>query len=1596
MKKILSLILAVAMVLSMGITAFAAENDVVILYTNDVHTYIDGAISYDNIAALKTELDAILVDAGDHIQGTAYGSMDKGETIIKLMNAAGYDVATLGNHEFDYGMEGRIKVTDEWAEFPYVSANFYHEENGVAGDPVLKPYEVIEKNGVKIAFVGITTPESFTKSTPAYFQDAEGNYIYGIAGGTDGQALYDAVQVAIDAASAEADYVIALGHLGDDKASQPWTSEELIANTTGLDAFIDGHSHSTVQGKYVADEEGNNVLLTQTGEYFDRIGKMTISDGVISTEFVTEVTGSDEEVKAIKDAWMSEVDTQLGVVIGNTGNVTFDNYDAEGNRLVRKQETNTGDFCADALYYLFDNMGLDVDVAIMNGGGVRNKAISGDISYKTCKEIHTFGNVACLQTITGQQLLDALEWGAKATPDNENGGFLHVSGITYEINTAVPSTVQADEKGVWVGGPTGEYRVQNVMVGGEPLDLEAEYNLAGYNYTLRDLGDGFAMFDGAVNVLDYVMEDYMVLANYVKSFEGGIIPDAYIEPQGRITLVEDAPLTLDELKDAYAAPADVETGWNPYVKEAIDDFIATYGGTENAYVVFDFDNTTSIFDVEEQLAVYQLQVMAFAFTPEEMPAILATELGDLNEDRTDLGYGNGSYNDWIYDITAAYTTLYNTYGPFTAAGLDEAAQAEIQADPIWAEFATKMRAMYDLVYDAESPAVAYPWVLYWFTGMTEQEVYDLAYASHSYYGAVESEYVTWTTAGEGTKVGAVEYEWTSGTGVSAQLKDLYKWLDEAGIDVWVCSASAIDPIRAAIDAFGLHDYVTGVIAMARTLDENGKYVNSYDYETGYGWQIIDGEWVKDNLALGAQTQGVGKVTAINNAIMPKYDYVGPLAGFMDSTGDYNFCTEYDNLKLVINFNRASRKVTDGGGVIAELAIYQRDYLGYTDLATANAAGDTYYVLQGRDERGLRSLAASDFTWRLGKSAPLLFREDNNFAQLLYMINNEMTTEEVINTFAVKTSADDSVLGFKYGFVADYAGYHNIENGELDPLTLEALKAKYTAPATLEEGWNPYVKQAIDDFIATYGGTENAYVVFDFDNTTSIFDVEEQLAVYQLQVMAFAFTPEEIENILFTELGDHDEDRTDLGYGNGSYQDWVDDIEAAYTYLYNTYGPFDADGLDAAGQAEIQADPMWAEFATKMRAMYDLVYDAESPAVAYPWVLYWFTGMTEQEVYDLAYASHSYYGAVESEYVTWTSPEIESKVGVVEYEWTSGTGVSKEMQWLYKALDEAGIDVWVCSASAIDPIRAAIDAFGLHDYVTGVIAMVRTQDENGKYVTSYDYETGYGWFAIDGGEWVEDDVALGAQTQGVGKVTAINNVILPKYDYVGPLAGFMDSTGDYNFCTEYANLKLVINFNRASRKVTDGGGVIAELAIYQRDYLGYDSLAEANAAGDTYYVIQGRQENGLRGFLASDYTLRLGKSSGLLFREDKNFDQLLYMIKNDMTTEEIINMFALKTSADDSVLGFKYGFLADYAGYHNIENGELDPSRPAPEKPGCSHDWGDTYVEGGLVKRECADCGIVDILGVAKTDNESNPSTGAPVLSVAALIALAAAAVSFKK
>ena len=530
----------------------SSADSIVIYYTNDVHTYVDKGLSYDNIAALKKETaktadGVLLLDAGDHIQGTAYGALDEGEQIIALMNAAGYDAATLGNHEFDYGMARALAVVDE-AEFPYLSANFKH----VDGTKVLDAYKIFEVGGKKIAIIGITTPESITKSTPAYFMDeTQTNWLYTI----DGDTLYADVQAAIDAAKAEnPDYVIALGHLGDDPSSTPWRSVDVIANTTGLDAFIDGHSHSTVEMKEVADKDGKNVVLTQTGSYFDAVGKLVIKDGKITTSLIKSYAGSDEAVKAIKDALIAKVDTQLGEKIG-TSEVNLTVNDANGKRAVRSQETNLGDFTADALRYYFNvTEGLHADVAIMNGGGIRANMDAGDLTYKSCKTVHTFGNVACLMEVTGQQILDALEWGAKDVGVGENGGFLQVSGLTYEIHSYIPSTVQQADK-IWTGAPTGEYRVKNVKIGGEDLDLNKTYTLAGYNYTIRNMGDGFNMFKDAKLVKDYVQQDYLVLANYVKNFpEATVKADnsplganySDIGGEGRIKIVAEKPDQPDQ------------------------------------------------------------------------------------------------------------------------------------------------------------------------------------------------------------------------------------------------------------------------------------------------------------------------------------------------------------------------------------------------------------------------------------------------------------------------------------------------------------------------------------------------------------------------------------------------------------------------------------------------------------------------------------------------------------------------------------------------------------------------------------------------------------------------------------------------------------------------------------------------------------------------------------------------------------------------------------------------------------------------------------------------------------------------------------------
>ena len=571
MKKVdrwAALTAALLLTVSLASASQAAEagEKIVILHTNDVHCALDDAIGYAGLAAYAGALEeqygadrVTLVDAGDAIQGQAVGTLSQGEYIISLMNAAGYDVATFGNHEFDYGM-ARAKEAMAEADFPYLSSNWV---NLPLGNRVLPDVKYFTIGGRVIAFVGITTPETFTKSTPAYFMDkSQKRYIYDILGGDDGQNLYKAVQKSIDKAKLLADYVIGLGHLGVDPSSSPWTSREVIQHTSGLDAFIDGHSHTKMECEWVKDLSGKAVALTQPGSYFANVGEMTIkTDGSIATRLISSYEGSDSVVEGIQTAWVASVDDMLGEKIA-ASEINFYVTDPEtGNRRIRTAETNLGDFVADGIYTYFNEVEqLHCDIAIMNGGGIRADVNAGYWTFKTCKQVSPFGNVACLMSVTGKQIQDALEFAARFAGEGgkENGGFLHVAGATYEIHTDIPNTVQTDEKNVWIGSATGTPRVQNVKIYDKasgsylPLDPNKTYALAGMNYTLRNLGDGFAMFDGAELIKDYVSEDYLVMSTYAMTF-GGVDAEGLPHLTTANSPLADYPGYLLNYEDPYGA-----------------------------------------------------------------------------------------------------------------------------------------------------------------------------------------------------------------------------------------------------------------------------------------------------------------------------------------------------------------------------------------------------------------------------------------------------------------------------------------------------------------------------------------------------------------------------------------------------------------------------------------------------------------------------------------------------------------------------------------------------------------------------------------------------------------------------------------------------------------------------------------------------------------------------------------------------------------------------------------------------------------------------------------------------------------------------------
>ena len=553
MKKFLAFLLALTMLL--GVSALAEENaplfqqDVMILFTSDVHCGIESNFGYAGLAMVRDAYKnagyhVLLVDNGDSIQGEPVGTMTTGEANIKLMNAVGYDIATMGNHEFDYGME-RFFELSKMANFPYVSCNF-----NKGGELQFAPYVVKEFDGVKIAFVGISTPKTLTSSTPKYFQDENGNFIYGFFEDETGEGLYNAVQKAVDDARAEgATFVVALAHLGNEDECRPFTYADVIANTTGINALLDGHSHDTYHVE-MRNKARETVLRQGCGTKMEGIGylKIAAKDGAMEAgvmmwnnddfnatqlyQLDTDVTKAVAEATETLNVKLAEVvaKTDVELTINDPVAVT---EDGKAVRIIRNAETNLGDLCADAYRYV-----SGADIAFVNGGGIRVSIKEGDITLNDILKVHPFGNALCVCEATGQQILDALEFGAKDVP-GEFGGFLQVSGLTYEIHTYLPSTVKMDEKRMFVG-VEGEYRVKNVMVGGEPLDLEKIYTLASHNYMLQGQGDGYTIFEDNVYTQESVMLDNQVLITYITEGLNGVVGADYANPygQGRIVAVE--------------------------------------------------------------------------------------------------------------------------------------------------------------------------------------------------------------------------------------------------------------------------------------------------------------------------------------------------------------------------------------------------------------------------------------------------------------------------------------------------------------------------------------------------------------------------------------------------------------------------------------------------------------------------------------------------------------------------------------------------------------------------------------------------------------------------------------------------------------------------------------------------------------------------------------------------------------------------------------------------------------------------------------------------------------------------------------------------
>ena len=535
LRKMYSAALAMLVTLLLPVAVLAAGKEIIILHTNDIHCGITDNLGIDKVSQYKKDLKkqghpVALVDAGDAIQGAPIGKLSTGESIVKIMNAVGYDFVIPGNHEFDYGMARFLQLAPR-QKCGYYSCNFVDIKTR---KPVLKPYKILTLGGKKIGFVGVTTPETLVTSTPKYFQDKDGKFIYGFCEDQTGEKVYQAVQRAVNNVRKEgAEYVFLVGHLGTDGSIPYWSSGAVAANTYNINAIIDGHSHEQyIPPHKIINKAGKEVLVAQTGTKLQSLGKMTIKeDGTISSELVKGLKAADPKITKLVAKENKKFEPILKQPVGEALIELTADDPKTGKRRVRNGETNLGDFVADAYRFV-----LGTDISIVNGGAIRNKIKTGVFTYNDLLQAFPFGNMCTVIEATGQQIVDALEVGASDYP-GEHGAFMQVSGMSYAIDSSIPSGLVVDAKGNFVE-VKGERRIKDVKINGKPIDLNGKYTVGGTTYVLKDGGNGLVMFKQSKLLKDGIMTDVDAIMEYVQNHLNAKIKEGYENPYGagRITI----------------------------------------------------------------------------------------------------------------------------------------------------------------------------------------------------------------------------------------------------------------------------------------------------------------------------------------------------------------------------------------------------------------------------------------------------------------------------------------------------------------------------------------------------------------------------------------------------------------------------------------------------------------------------------------------------------------------------------------------------------------------------------------------------------------------------------------------------------------------------------------------------------------------------------------------------------------------------------------------------------------------------------------------------------------------------------------------------